>query len=110
VFYQSPIQIWRVGNKGYVGKVNRQPVRERGTIPVIPHKVNQEGKLKRLAKATYKGATAATSRRQTQELQSDYTKLREDKTKPRFIRRRCRRLYLAHIRPDGLAAFGVFQQ
>lgn len=44
-----------VGDKGYASKANRQAARERGAIPVIPHKTNEKEKPKRFAKAIYKG-------------------------------------------------------
>ncbi|ESY15383.1 transposase [Mesorhizobium sp. LNJC394B00] len=36
-------------------KANRQAARDRGAIPIIPHKANEKGKPRFFAKALYKG-------------------------------------------------------
>lgn len=44
-----------IGDKGYASKANRQAARDRGAIPIIPHKANEKGKPRFFAKALYKG-------------------------------------------------------
>ncbi|NGO51448.1 IS5 family transposase [Mesorhizobium camelthorni] len=44
-----------IGDKGYASKANRQAARERGAIPVIPHKVNEKDRPAFFAKTLYKG-------------------------------------------------------
>jgi transposase len=44
-----------VGDKGYASKANRAAARERGIIPVIPHKTNEKAKPSFFAKALYRG-------------------------------------------------------
>lgn len=44
-----------IGDKGYASKANRKAARDRGIIPVIPHKVNEKNKPAFFAKALYKG-------------------------------------------------------
>lgn len=44
-----------VADKGYASKANRRAARERGIIPVIPHKANEKDKPGFFAKAIYKG-------------------------------------------------------
>jgi transposase len=44
-----------IGDKGYASHANRRAARQRGAIPVIPHKSNEKAKPAFFAKAIYKG-------------------------------------------------------
>ena len=44
-----------IGDKGYASKANRQAARNRGAIPVIPHKANEKEKPAFFANMLYKG-------------------------------------------------------
>lgn len=44
-----------IGDKGYASKANRQAARDRGIVPVIPHKANEKEKPTFFAKTLYKG-------------------------------------------------------
>ena len=44
-----------VGDKGYASRANRQAARERGIIPVIPHKTNENNRPAFFARAVYRG-------------------------------------------------------
>lgn len=44
-----------IGDKGYASKANRQAARERGIVPVIPHKANEKDKPAFFPKALYRG-------------------------------------------------------
>jgi transposase len=44
-----------IGDKGYASKANRKAARDRGIIPVIPHKTNEKNKPAFFARELYKG-------------------------------------------------------
>lgn len=44
-----------VGDKGYDSDANRAMARERGAVPVIPHRSNRKAIPARFAKALYRG-------------------------------------------------------
>lgn len=44
-----------IGDRGYASKANRLAARDRGAIPVIPHKGNEKQKPGFFAKTLYKG-------------------------------------------------------
>ena len=44
-----------IGDKGYASKANRRAARDRGIIPVIPHKANEKDKPAFFARTLYKG-------------------------------------------------------
>jgi len=44
-----------IGDKGYASKANRRAARERGIVPVIPHKANEKDKPAFFARTLYKG-------------------------------------------------------
>ncbi|GAB1583828.1 IS5 family transposase [Phyllobacterium phragmitis] len=44
-----------IGDKGYASKANRKAARDRGIVPIIPHKANEKDKPAFFAKTLYKG-------------------------------------------------------
>ena len=44
-----------IGDKGYASKANRKAARQRGAVPVIPHKANEKDKPAFFARTLYKG-------------------------------------------------------
>lgn len=79
----TSIRALRSATKGYASKANRRAARERGIVPVIPHKANEKDKPAFFARTLYKGR-ARIEQAVGRIKRFKYVALRCEKTKRNF--------------------------